>query len=250
VDVVDSSNIHLAPGLSLKCEQELPHQLGVTVDGENLSLISQIEAGQADFTEYLPGALAYHLSRTPKVLIIKPQGSLEILTALHHQSSSVVAVISNPLVGEAIERYGKESRLLDDPRLKIAIEGFSNYIRRSHEEFDVIQLPLTDSFKVVAVGAYSLSEDYRYTTEAFEDYYRHVATGGFLCVTRWIQVPPSEETRPISLATAILENLNVSYPEQHVAAIRSLQTNAISKREPLQSAGYRCNQGFLRKARI
>jgi len=231
VDVVQSSSIHIAPGLSFNCELELPPQLGVTVDGANISPISQIEAEQAEFTEYLPDALVYHLSPGAKALIVEPQGGLDVLTALYHQSSSVVAVVSNPLVIEAIETFGEKGNFLSDSRVKVAIEGVRSYLRRSQEQYDVIQVALTDSFQVVEAGAYSLSENYRYTVEAFEEYYRHLAPGGYLCITRWLQVPPNEEVRLMSLATATLEGLNISHPEQHMSAIRTLQTVTLLVKE-------------------
>jgi len=236
VDVVESSSIHIAPGLSFNYKQELPQQLGVTVDGANLSPMSQIEAGQADFTEYLPSALVYHLSPNPKALVIEPQGGLDVLTALHHQSSSVVAVVSNPLIIEATENFGEEGHLLSDPRVQVAAEGVRSYLRRSEEQFNVVQVSLTDSFRVVAAGAYSLSENYRYTVEAFEEYYQHLAPGGILSVTRWIQVPPSEGVRLMSLATTALESLEVTDPEQHLAAFRSFQTiTLLVKESPFNS---------------
>jgi len=231
VDVVESSSIHIAPGLSFNYEHELPPQLGVTVDGADLSPMSQIEAEQADFTEYLPSALVYRLSPSPRALVIEPQGGLDVLTALHHQSSSVVAVVSNPLIIEAIESFGERGHLLDDPRVEVSVQGVRSYLRRSEEQFDVIQLPLTDSFRVVGAGAYSLSENYRYTMEAFEEYYRHLSPGGILCLTRWVQVPPSEGVRLMPLAIATLEGLDITRPDQHMAAIRSFQTLTLLVKE-------------------
>ena len=231
VDVVESRSIHIAPGLSFSYEQELPTQLGVAVDGTNLSPISLIEAGQADFTEYLPSALVYRLSPSPRALVIEPQGGLDLLTALHHQGTSVTVVVSNPLVIEAIERFGDKDQLLDNPRLDVSVEGVRSYLRSSKEQFDVIQLSLTDSFRVVAAGSYSLSENYRYTMEAFAEYYRHLAPGGILSATRWIQVPPSEGIRLLSLATAALEDLGITNPEQHMAVIRSFQTITLLVKE-------------------
>jgi hypothetical protein len=230
-DVVESSSIHVAPGLSFSYQQELPSQLGVTVDGGNLCPISEVEARQADFTEYLPGALAYSLSPGSKALVIEPQGGLDVLTALHHQSSSIVMVVSNPLVTEAIMTFDEKNQLLDNPRVEVAVEGIRSYLRHSEKQFDVIQLSLTDRFRVVGAGAYSLSENYRYTVEAFEEYYQHLAPGGILCVTRWAQVPPSEAVRLMSLATTTLDRLGITHPEQHVAAIRSFQTITVLIKE-------------------
>jgi len=231
VDVVESRSIHIAPGLSFNYEGELPPQLGITVDGADLSPMSQIEAGQADFTEYLPSALVYRLSPSSKVLIIEPQGGLDVLTALQHQSATVTAVVSNPIIIEAIESFGEKNRFLDNPRVDVAVEGVRSYLRSSEELFDVIQLSLTDSFRVVAAGAYSLSENYHYTVEAFAEYYRHLAPGGILSVTRWIQAPPSEGIRLLSLATATLESLDVADSEQHIVAIRGFQTITLLVKE-------------------
>ena len=248
VDVVDSSSIHMARGLSLNYRQELPSQLGVAVDGANLSPISQIEPGEADFTEYLPGALAYGLSTNPKALVIEPGGGLDILTTLHHQSPSVVAVVSNPLVIEAMTKFGEKGQFLDYPQVEVVAEGARSYLSRSDERFDVVHVSLTDSFQVVAAGSYSLSETYLYTVEAFEEYYRHLAPGGILSVTRWIQVPPSEGIRLISLATATLENVGVCYPEQHMAVIRSLQTvTLLLKESPFSPQDIATVKGFCEK---
>ncbi|MCK4580045.1 MAG: hypothetical protein KAU10_01750, partial [Dehalococcoidia bacterium] len=231
VDVVESSSIHMAPGLSFSYEGGLPPQLGVSVDGANLSPVTQVEPGRADFTDYLPGALAYRLSPEPRALLIEPQGCLDVLTALHHQSSSVVAVVSNPLMVEAIGSFGDEGNLLGEPGVEVAVEGARSYLSGSEEQFDVIQLSLTDSFQVVAAGTYSLSENYRYTVEAFEDYYRHLSPGGVLCVTRWIQTPPSEGVRLMTLAMAALEGSGVAQPELHMSAFRSFQTITLLMKE-------------------
>ena len=53
-------------------------------------------------------------------------------------------------------------------------------------------------------GAYSLAEDYRYTVEAFADYLGLLAPDGILQATRWLQSPPSEETRLFALAVESL----------------------------------------------
>jgi len=234
VDVVESSSIHIAPGLSFSYDQGLPSQLGLAVDGANLSPITQIEPDQAALTDYLPGALAYQLTPSPRALIIEPGGGLDILAALYHQSSSVTAVVSNPLVVQAIKGFGPEGLLSGEPAVELAVEGPRSYLRASEEQFDLIHLSLTDSFQVVAAGSYSLSESYLYTVEAFEDCYRRLAPGGVLCATRWVQTPPSEGIRLMSLVTAALEGASVTCPEQQVAAIRSFQTiTVLVKKEPL-----------------
>ncbi|MCL4416336.1 MAG: hypothetical protein M1365_06525, partial [Actinobacteria bacterium] len=43
IDVIESPNIKSAAGLSLKYEKNLPKQIGVTVDGDNLSPVTEIK---------------------------------------------------------------------------------------------------------------------------------------------------------------------------------------------------------------
>jgi len=74
---------------------------------KSLSPISQIGACEAGFIQYLPSALVYRLSANAKDLIVEPWGGLDVLTALHHRSASVVAVVSNPLLIDAVARFGR-----------------------------------------------------------------------------------------------------------------------------------------------
>lgn len=243
VDVVESSSIHIAPGLSFQYSKLLPPQLGITIDGENLNPINQTGVGDADFTEYLPASVAYQLVSNPEVLIIEPQGGPDILTALHHQSRSATVVISNPLVVEAMKVY--EEGIIEEPRVELVTEGARSYLSYSTKKYDMVQVSLTDSFRVVAAGVFSLSENYLFTVEAFEEYYRHLARGGIISITRWIQVPPSEGIRLISLAIAAMERVGTAHPERHIAAIRSLQTiTLLIKESPISPEETAVLKGF------
>lgn len=229
VDVVESPGLHLMPGLSFAYSGPTPPQIGVAVDGENLSPLTRLAPAEATFAEYLPTALAYQFVDRPSVLIVEPQGGLDVLTALHHDASSVVVLTSNPLVVEAVrDRFSSYTgNVFNDLRVQVIEESPRSYLRRSQGKFDVIQVSLTESFRVVAAGAYSLSENYLYTVEAFQQYLEHLEAGGVLSLSRWIQVPPSEELKALSLAVAALERMGLAHPEERVAAIQTLQTATI-----------------------
>ena len=226
VEVVDSPNLHMAPGLSFAYKGELPAQMAISVDGDNLNAIVDSLPQDAEFTRFLPSSLVYGLTTDPRVLLVEPQGGMDLLTALHHDAASVVTVTSNPLVFHAVaERYASRAgRIFGDPRVRSVIGGTRSYLRGTDEKFDVVQLSLSDSFRPVLAGAYSISESYLYTSEAFQEYYRHLETDGFVSVTRWIQVPPSEGVRVVSVAIEALEREGVDKPEEHLAVVRSLQT--------------------------
>ena len=169
-----------------------------------------------------------------------------MLTALRNGAESVTAVVSNPLVVEAVgERFADHAAgVLGRPGVTVVDEGARSYLRRTGERFDVIQVSLADSFRPVLAGAYGVSENYLYTVEAFESYYSRLAPGGFLSVTRWAQTPPSEGVRVVSVAVEALERLGVE-PADHMAVIRSLQTvTLIVKRSPLDDADIEEVRGF------
>ena len=79
--------------------------------------------------------------------------------------------------------------------LKVIIDEPRSFLHRTDQQFDLIILPLTDTFRPVTAGAYTLNEDYRYTVEAFADALVHLSPNGMLVVERWLQLPPSESLR-------------------------------------------------------
>ena len=251
VDVVESSAIRSAPGLSFAYQGSIPPQAGLTVDGENLSPITRDgEAEEVAFLDHLPTALPYRLRFWARALIVQPRGGLDVLQALHHGAASVVVVEDNPLVVEVVrDRYGTfTGRLYHDPRVRIVLESGRSYARRTSERFDLVHLSLSDTFKVVNFGAYSLTEETRYTVEAFQDFYRRLADGGLLVVSRWLQIPPSESVRAGAVAVEALRGLGVTDPGSHIAAFRSFQTMTILiKRGPFTPAELQTIREFCRE---
>ena len=239
VDVVASSAIRSAPGLSLEYLQPLPPQKGLTVDGDNLQPLTQVPPAEANFVDYLPTALAYQLVHRPRVLIIEPGGGMDVLSALHHGAERVVVVESNPLILRLLRGLYDDAvaGLYRDERVELhAMQGRS-FLRATPERFDLIQFSLTQGYRAISWGAYSLSENYLYTVEAVADAYARLTPQGFLVLSRWLQLPPSEETRAWALTVAALERAGVPHPEAHLLALRSFQTVLIlAKRSPLTEA--------------
>ncbi len=246
VEVIESGSIHAAPGLSFAYKGVLPPQTALAVDGDNLSPMSAVPPEQAEFAGYMPTSLVYRLAEGPSALVIEPGGGLDVLTALRNGAESVTAVISNPLVVEAVgERFTDQvAGVLGRTRVTVVGEGARSYLSRTDERFDVIQVSLADSFRPVLAGAYGVSENYLYTVEAFEIYYNRLAPGGILSVTRWAQTPPSEGVRVVAVAVEALERHGAE-PGDHIAVIRSLQTvTLIVKRSPLSEADIDVVRGF------
>ncbi len=226
VDVIKSPAVRYAPGLSFEYRKQLPLQLGITIDGNSLSAVTTYDnLSSLDFIEYLPTSLPYELKEEQKVLIIEPGGGLDVLTALYNGARSVTVVEMNPLVVDAIKSdyNGFSGNFFQNKKVILEIDEGRSFVRRTKENYDVIQVSLTGDVITGTAGIYGLSENYLYTTDAFEDYYNHLEDNGTLVITRWLEHPPKETPRLVSLAVAMLSN-HESAPENHIAIIRSYVT--------------------------
>lgn len=230
VDVLQSEGIRSAPGLSFAYTGQIPPQLGLMIDGDNLSPITKPDA--ADFTHYLPLALAFQLRPAADVLVLEPGGGLAVLTALENGAASVTVVQSNHTAVEAMAHHFADfnQKLYADARVTVIVDEPRSFLRRTSQTFDLILLPLTDSFRPVTAGAYTLGEDYRYTVEAFADALGHLSPEGVLVAERWLQLPPSESLRLWATMGQALQRIDEhrsSSVANHLAALRTLQTSLV-----------------------
>ena len=175
-----------APGLSLNYAGELPEQLAVFSDASGLTVINR--GTIATHLDFVPSAVAYHLRPSfAHVAIVGAGGGTEVLSALTHGAGRVTAVELNP---QMIDLAGAIYR---GRRVRTVNAEARTFISGSNERFDLIQIALVDSFGASAAGVHALSESYLYTVDALDQMLAHVSDGGYLVITRWMQVPPRDQ---------------------------------------------------------
>jgi hypothetical protein len=228
VDVVDSPSIRSLPGLSMVYDGPFPVQMGVAVDGDHLMPITSAAEG-GGWERALPEALAFQLRPGGNGLVLQPGGGLAVAVALANGSGRVTVVEPNPLLVRVVrEDLGAfTGGLYDDSRVGVQVTGLRSFVRQGQERYDVIQLALNDGYRPVRSGAYSLSEDYRYTVQALAAYMARLQDDGILVMTRWLQSPPSETVRLVAMALEALSARGVERPEAHLVAYRSFQTGVL-----------------------
>src|SRR4029077_15413272 len=111
-------------------------------------------------------------------------------------------------------------RLYFRPEVHVTIEDGRSFVRRSQEKYQVLQATLGDTWASTAAGAFALSENNLYTTDAFRDYLSHLTDDGLMVFTRWGFDPPRESLRLVSLAIAALGDLGEHDPARHILAGR------------------------------
>ncbi|MGD8485842.1 MAG: hypothetical protein PVH07_04305 [Chloroflexota bacterium] len=221
LDVVESPTIHSAQGLSLGYFGDLPPQAGLVVDAGALLPVSERAATDPALLEHLPSTVAHRVRPDADVLVLGSGGGTEVLTALATTSGQVTVVEPNELVANALQTdLGTWAGLAADPRVTFVGEEIRTAAERSDQAYGVVVLSLTEGYHPVSSGAFTLTEDYTLTTEAFRAYLGLLEPDGLLVVHRWLQEPPSETVR--TLAT-ILAALDVSEPAEHIVGFRSFQ---------------------------
>src|SRR5262249_33933819 len=180
--------------------------------------------------------------------IIGPGGGYDVARALASGSPDITGVEINPIIVNDImrERLAERSRYLYfRPDVHIHVEDGRSFVRRSPERFQVIQMTLVDTWASTAPGAFALSENNLYTTEAFLDYFAHLPDDGLLAITRWEFEPPRESLRTVSLAVEALRRMGTTDPGRHFVICREnaqdltgdgAEDTVIVKRTPLAPA--------------
>ena len=136
------------------------------------------------YMDYLP----YEMIDANNTLVIGSGGGEDILVALAGGAENVTAIELNPLVVSAVKRFeGQSGNIYSNDKVELLIDDGRRYISSTAEKYDVIVLQLVDSWAAQLAGGYALSENYLYTVEAFQQYFRHLDkdNGGMLVMTRW-----------------------------------------------------------------
>jgi SAM-dependent methyltransferase len=196
---VEAPAFHYAPGLSLNFRGALPPQVAFFTDGDLAGAATRWrgDGAAAAFTDWIPSAVAYQLP-AQRVLVLGAGPGLEVLSALAHGASRVVAVELDPAVA-ALERrlVDPASDVYADPRVQLVIADARSFASRSRERFDLVVLGPTEGFGAAAAGVRATSEDYLTTVEALGSYLRLLRPGGALVLERWVRTPPRDNVRAI-----------------------------------------------------
>jgi hypothetical protein len=185
------------------------------------------EQERANLLHEGPG-FPYMLRPGAKTLVIGPGGGWDVARSLTGGSKDVTAVEINPIIAHTImqQRFADLShRLYFKPQVHLFVEDGRSFVRRSPEKYQVLQATLVDTWASTAAGAFALSENNLYTTDAFRDYLNHLTDDGLMVFTRWGFEPPRESLRLVSLAIEALGEVGEPQAWRHVVVLRDHAQN-------------------------
>ena len=116
--------------------------------------------------------------------------------------------------------------IADRPEVRLVHDDGRSFLTRSAERFDVIQMSLIDTWAATGAGAFSLSENGLYTTEAWRVVLDHLSPNGVFSVSRWF-APGflSETSRLLALGTAA-DRARSGTPKRHLLSSRAAPGHA------------------------
>src|SRR5438876_9888274 len=200
----------------------------IVIDADASTYIMNADLRQWRGTEWernlmsAPPAVVNVLRPHGDYAIIGPGGGVDVLRAVANGSRSVTGIEINPIIANTSMRgrYADYAQhLYERPDVHIHVTDGRSFIRNSKQLFDVVQMTLVDTWASTAAGAFALSENSLYTTQAFREYFEHLKPDGIIAVTRWEFREPREALRVVSVATQALHQLGVSDVARHFMVV-------------------------------
>ena len=246
IDTFESPAVRFAPGLSLSYLENLPRQIGIAVDGGDVSAVTAADREKlpADFLEYLPGALPYAIGTRNRVLVLDPKGGLQVLLARRFGAAEIDKVEGNPALAAVLRTDLQDfSGGIYGDRTWTGLGR--SWLKGRGRTFDIIDISLMGT---EPYGSFGIAEDYRFTVEAFKEYLASLGDDGLLSVNLYIIPPPRSELRILATMFRALEEIGVREPALHLAAVRSWGTLCIlAKRSPLTGTEIGAIRSFAAK---
>ena len=209
-------------------KSERVRQLAVSIDSIAGTYLTGYSGDdhESDFLRYDITNLAHYLRPHSNVLAIGVGGGRDVLSALEFDQKSVTGVEINGKILELIKGpFAKfTGHIADDPRVTLVNDEARSYITRTDKRYDIIEISLIDTFAATTAGAFALSENSLYTTEAWNKFFDRLTPGGVLSVSRWYRLgplAPLETYRTVALASEALTERGVKNPRDHILVYHS-----------------------------
>lgn len=236
IELVSSPGLRYAPGLSLSYRGTVPVLDGVFLNGDWLGpVLTTEDRPVADLMNSTTGAVAYAMQPRKRVLILDAGSGSAILQSFAHHVESVTAVEENTTLLEVLQRGATgDGRIPHLHRsVQLYVKGSRPFIAGRQPPYDLIVLPEVGTFGGGS-GIHALEETYLMTVDALQDIWDLLSPEGVISLTCYIDYPPRNPLKILTIVVSMLEANNITNPGDYVAAVRGWTTMSfIIKRSPI-----------------
>jgi hypothetical protein len=206
--------------------------LGLTIDSTAGTKLNRY-SGDPDQSNFLRDEiqnLAHYIRKDADVFVVGVGGGTDVLSALEFNQRSVTGLeINGDIIDIAHRKFADfTGHLEEDPRVKLVNDEARSYLARTEGRYDILQISLIDTWAATGAGAFALTENSLYTTDAWNLFLDRLQPDGLLAVTRFYRarsedgraIEPVETYRAVALAAEVLTQRGVTRPREHMAVFR------------------------------
>jgi len=229
VEVVRSTKLRMAHGLSYTYEGKLPEQHGLYIDGDFLSAVDRITGDHSmDYLLYQVQSAVYTLHDNPEVFIVGFGGGMSAERAYRNGAKEIIVSEENPylspLLQNTFQRYNNGFFHKND--ISIANTDGRSFIHQSAKLWDIIDVSETAGFSQSIGGIYSADTNYTLTVNAFQDYLEGIHEEGTVSATLPLKYPPRNLLKLTALAKEALRREGLEYTK-NIVVIRSWSSGTV-----------------------
>jgi SAM-dependent methyltransferase len=223
--VYASRYFHFAPGLSDNAalrNTHMPSQVywGLFVDGSGpIGVMGSLKENEQSYMDYLPMAAPYTMLANPNVLLVNLSGGINAQVARYKGARNIDIVEPSPEMIHLLRDDPNIVRftgdLLNGENINV-IQGEGRSWCAGHAgNYDLVEISLVDSIGLSDSGGYAVHEDFKYTVEAFKEYFSSLKKGGVLSVTVWDRLnPPRNVLKLLNSIITAMDESGMEEPEK------------------------------------
>ena len=240
VQVVQADGLRSIQGLSLTSPFQVPVQKGIFFNADSMSPITPFSGSRNDIrhleqmAHYLP---FYVTENKTRVLIIGSGGGESILKAILSGFKHIDAIEADPCVISLMKhQFGAYSgHIYTRKDVTVHNREARSFIKQTRKKYDLVELCMIEAYNTAASGVSALNESYLYTVESIKEMLETLKETGFLSISRWVVIPARDNLKLFNMAITALQQMGIYTPENHLIAIRSLQTlTLLVSRSPIK----------------
>lgn len=237
VQAVTAPALRYAPGVSLHYEKTLPGQTIIFHNGNFFGPVTGLTPLKGkNLLDYTTLVLPYVMVKRPEVLILNARTGSEISQALAHGARRIVSCEPQKTIIAVLKnRFSiTAGPLWQNPRVIVSHLEPRTFLALDNSRYDLITLPIIDAFGGSS-GIFALQEQYLLTKEAFSLMWQKLSPEGVICVSSWMDYPVKNPLKILATLVEVMEELGISEPRRHLAAVRSWATITFTaKKSPLK----------------
>jgi hypothetical protein len=168
-----------------------------------------------------PQSVGFAMAPPGRALVIGGGGGRDIYNALSSGERQIDVIELNRAIVEIVDEdlgpeFGSPYSL---PGVNVRVGDGRSTLAQSDARYQAINIGFTNTLSGNAAQGYALTENNLYTTDAFDEYFDHLAPRGLLMVSRIYRLVGDEALRATVLTLAALEDRGITNPERHVVVL-------------------------------